>query len=200
MKETISTGITETIPTFEEVWKSHKNLIYKIMLKMNVDNQHKDDLIQCGKIGIHRAIATYQPEKGGKFISWVITYVKKEMIEYLNQNLRIVRIPVNQLKNKERLPQPTDTIYSLDEPFQDSGDSLYSTIAYDDEEYTETDTSLLKEAISTLKPQWQTIMSMISEGKEIKEIAEYLGISRQAAYQQKEKAIKQLQKIMVKSK
>jgi len=199
MKELISTGITETIPTFEEVWKSHKNLIYKIMFKMNVGDQHREDLIQCGKIGIYRAIETYQPNKG-KFISWVITYVKKEMMDHINQNIRIVRIPVNKIYDKERQSQPTDTIYSLDDTYLDTGEAIYQTIAYDDEEYTETDTSQLKEAISMLKPQWQTIMSMTAEGYDGKQIGEYLGISRQAVSQQKERAIKQLQEIMIKTK
>ena len=194
------TGVTETIPTYDEVWNTYKNLIYKIMLQMNVGDQHREDLIQCGKIGIHRAIQTYQPEKGGKFISWVITYVKKEMIEHINQNIRIVRMPVNQIYNKERESQPTDTIYSLDDTYLDTGEAIYSTIAYDDEEYIETDTSQLKKAISQLKPQYQIIMNMFAEGKDGQEIAQHLGISREAVRQQKDLAIKKLQEIMIKTK
>ncbi len=192
------TGITETIPTYDEVWGKYKNLIYKIMLQMNVGDQHREDLIQCGKIGIHRAIQTYQPEKGGNFISWVITYVRKEMIDHINQNIRIVRMPVNQIYNKQREAQPTDTIYSLDDTYIDTGEALYSTIAYDDTEYIETDTSLLKQAISKLKPQYQIIMNMVAEGYDGKQIGEHLGISREAVRQQKDLAIKKLQEIMIK--
>ncbi len=197
MKATISTGITET---FETNWEKYKNMAYKLYLSFNVDSSHREDLIQCSKIGLYKAINTYKEGAGSTYTSWVWTYMRKEMLNYINQNIRIVRIPTNKIYDKERQPQPTDYIQSLDDTYFDTGEALYSTIAYDDEEYTETDTSLLKQAISTLKPQWQTIMSMTAEGYDGKQIGEYLGISRQAVSQQKEKAIKQLQEIMIKTK
>ena len=188
-----------TIPTFEEVWSTHKNLIYKLANQFNAGNEHRSDLVQCGRIGIYRAIQTYQPEKGGKFISWMITHVKKEMINYLNDNLRTIRIPVSQLRQQDRETFPTENVHSLDDTIYDDAQPLYSTIEADNEEYTETDTTPLKKAISMLKPQWQTIMTMVSEGYNNTEIAKHLGISKEAVRQQRDKAVAKLREIMVQS-
>jgi len=198
--KTISTGITETVSTFETNWELYKNMAYKLYLSFNVDSSHREDLIQSSRIGLYKAMNTFKDGAGSTFTSWVWTYMRKEMIEYINQNIRIVRIPVNEIRNKERQNQPTDYINSLDDTYLDNSEPLYSTIAYDDEEYEETDTTPLKKAISQLKPQWQSIMNMFAEGYDGKQIGEHLGISRQAVSQQKELAIKKLQEIMVKTK
>jgi len=198
--KTISTGITETVSTFETNWELYKNMAYKLYLSFNIDSSHREDLIQSSRIGLYKAMNTFKDGAGSTFTSWVWTYMRKEMIEYINQNIRIVRIPVNEIRNKERQNQPTDYINSLDDTYLDNSEPLYSTIAYDDEEYQETDITPLKKAISQLKPQWQTIMNMIAEGYDGKQIGEHLGISRQAVSQQKELAIKKLQEIMIKTK
>ncbi len=198
--KTISTGITETVSTFETNWELYKNMAYKLYLSFNVDSSHREDLIQSSRIGLYKAMNTFKDGAGSTFTSWVWTYMRKEMIEYINQNIRIVRIPVNEIRNKERQNQPTDYINSLDDTYLDNSEPLYSTIAYDDEEYEETDTTPLKKAISQLKPQWQSIMNMFAEGYDGKQIGEHLGISRQAVSQQKELAIKKLQEIMIKTK
>jgi len=198
--KTISTGITETVSTFETNWELYKNMAYKLYLSFNVDSSHREDLIQSSRIGLYKAMNTFKDGAGSTFTSWVWTYMRKEMIEYINQNIRIVRIPVNEIRNKERQNQPTDYINSLDDTYLDNSEPLYSTIAYDDEEYQETDITPLKKAISQLKPQWQTIMNMVAEGYDGKQIGEHLNISRQAVSQQKELAIKKLQEIMIKTK
>jgi RNA polymerase primary sigma factor len=195
MKETSSTGITDT---FETNWVQYKNMAYKLFLSFNIDSSHREDMIQCSKIGLYKAMNTYIEGAGSTFTSWVWTYMKKEMIEYINQNVRTIRIPVSQLKIEDREPLPTEFVHSLDVSIYDDGEPLYSTIPYDDEEYEETDTSALKKAISTLKPQWQTIMNMLSEGHTMVEIGQHLGISKEAVRQQKENALKKLREIMIK--
>lgn len=142
--KTISTGITETISTFETNWEQYKNMAYKLYLSFNVDSSHREDLLQSSRIGLYKAMNTFKEGAGSTYTSWVWTYMRKEMIEYINQNIRIVRIPVNELRNKERQFQPTDYINSLDDTYLDNSEPLYSTIAYDDEEYQETDITPLK--------------------------------------------------------
>jgi RNA polymerase sigma factor (sigma-70 family) len=184
--------------TFEEHWDDYKNMAFKLYLSYNVDSSHREDLIQAARIGLHRAIQTYKEDAGSTFISWIYTYMKKEQIEYINQNIRTVRIPVSQLRIEDRQTHPTENISSLDTSIYDDGEPLYSTIEYDDTEYTETDTSGLKKAISTLKPQWQIIMNMVSQGFDNKQIGEHLGISREAVRQQRDNAMKKLKEIMIK--
>ena len=187
-----------TIPTFEEVWDSHKNLIYKLALSFNAGNEHRSDLVQCGRIGIHRAIQTYQPEKGGKFISWVITHVKKEMINYLNDNLRTIRIPVSQLRQQDRETFPTENMHSLDDSIYDDGEPLYSTIAYEEETHEINPFILhLRHFLPKLKVSYQNILNLrYMQEKTYDEIAEELDVSKENIRQLHDKAINQLQELM----
>ena len=184
-----------TIPTFEEVWDSHKNLIYKLALSFNAGNEHRSDLVQCGRIGIHRAIQTYQPEKGGKFISWVITHVKKEMINYLNDNLRTIRIPVSQLRQQDRETFPTENMHSLDDSIYDDGEPLYSTIAYEEETHEINLFILyLRHFLPKLKESYQNILKLrYFEEKTYEEIADELNMTRENVRQLHDKAINTLQ-------
>jgi RNA polymerase sigma factor (sigma-70 family) len=190
---------TTTNVTFEEYWTKYKSMAYKLALSFNLQtNNEREDLIQCARVGLHLAMNTYVQGAGSTEASWVWTYMRREMVNYLNDNLRTIRTPVNKLRDKEREPQPTDYVYSLDDVYEDSGEPLYSKIAYDDTQYNEEDTSGLKKAIMQLKPQWQTIMSMLGEGHTMVEIGQHLGISKEAVRQQKEKALAKLREIMIK--
>lgn len=190
--------MTASTTTFEEHYNQHKAMLFKMANSFNLPNDQRDDLMQCGRIGIHRAMQTYKEDGGSTMTSWIYVYAKKEMVDYVNQNYRTIRLPVSQLRLEEREQFPTEFVTSLDTSIYDDGEPLYSTIAYDYEEYNETDTSGLKKAIMQLKPQWQTIMSMLGEGHTMVEIGQHLGISKEAVRQQKEKALAKLREIMVK--
>lgn len=66
-----------------------------------------EDLIQAGNIGLVDAAKKFDPSMGFKFISFAVWHIRKEMISFLSQNSRTVRIPDNkiQLMSKAREAQ-----------------------------------------------------------------------------------------------
>lgn len=184
--------------TFEEHWDDYKNMAFKLYLSYNVDSSHRDDLIQAARIGLHRAIQTYKEDAGSTFITWVFTYMKKEQIDYINQNIRTVRIPVNVLRNKEREPEPTEYMDSLDTSIYDDGEPLYSTIQYEDDiEEINPFILQLRHYLPQLKERYQTILKLrYMEEKTFEEVAEQLGVTRENIRQLHDKAINQLQLLM----
>jgi RNA polymerase primary sigma factor len=66
-----------------------------------------EDLIQAGNIGLVDAAKKFDPSMGFKFISFAVWHIRKEMIAFLSQNSRTVRIPDNkiQLMSKAREAQ-----------------------------------------------------------------------------------------------
>jgi len=181
---------------FEKLYSKNRGFIIKQALSFKVGEIHKEDLIQCGRIGLHSAIQTYQEDKG-YWSSWMTIYIRKEMMSYINSNVRTVRLPESIIYKKDREEFATENMYSLDDTVLDTGEPLYSTISYEESDYKEINTESLKKAILQLKPQWQTIMNMTADGKMLKEIAEHLNITKQAVSTQKASAIKMLQKIMI---
>jgi len=189
------------ISTFETNWNQYKNMSYKLYLSFNVDSSHREDIIQCSRIGLHKAMETFKEGAGSTFTSWVWTYMKKEMIDYINQNIRTIRIPKNKIYDKERQSQPTDYLYSLDDTYLDTGEAIYSNIEYKEEDNSMDDQqelvrALLKKYLSQLKTQYQKILSMrYIEDMSFPEIGNELKISTEAVRQQHDKAISKLQEL-----
>lgn len=55
------------------------------------------DLINEGNIGLIMAARKFKPEMGFKFISYAVWYIRKVILEFLNKNGRLVRLPDNKI-------------------------------------------------------------------------------------------------------
>lgn len=53
------------------------------------------DLINEGNIGLLEAAETFDPTTGFKFISYAVWHIRKNMLKYLNDNSRTVKLPQN---------------------------------------------------------------------------------------------------------
>jgi RNA polymerase primary sigma factor len=54
-----------------------------------------EDLIQAGNIGLVDSSRKFDPSRGFKFISFAVWHIRKEMLLFLSQNSRTIRIPEN---------------------------------------------------------------------------------------------------------
>ena len=52
-------------------------------------------MIAQGNIGLVHAAHTFDPSRGFKFISYAVWHIRKEILLYLSQNMRTVKIPQN---------------------------------------------------------------------------------------------------------
>ncbi len=192
--------------SFEDEYAKQKNQIYKQWLKFNLPNQYRDDVLQAGKIGLYLAMETYNQEKG-VWSTWMIMYIRKEMMMFINRELRTVRLPEKQIYENHHQHNPDGitsiSISSLDQPIneEESTETYADALADPDQKEFEFDTSdaireLLIQHLSKLKPSYQNVIRMrYIEEKEYGEIAEILGISKEGVRDKNDRAIKQLQKM-----
>lgn len=66
------------------------------------------DLIQEGSMGLIHAITKYNPNKGCKFITYAIYWIRQFIIKALQYHSRTIRLPQNQLANYAKIKNETE--------------------------------------------------------------------------------------------
>ena len=74
-----------------------------------------EDLIGFGNIGLFTAAERFDPEKGFKFITYAVWYIRAEIQKALNDLSRVVRIPSHKTKTEQYSEQSTDVQIGDDE-------------------------------------------------------------------------------------
>lgn len=86
---------------------------------------HEPDLIQVCSIGLYNSIDTFDYRVGVKFITYARWQIHKEVTEYLQSNLRTIRLPANM---KEHIKYPTS--FSMDAEKQDDDNDFSSKLFF----------------------------------------------------------------------
>lgn len=91
----------------QKLVESNLRFVLSVAKMYSQDPVIVEDLIQAGNIGLVDASRKFDPSRGFKFISFAVWHIRKEMILYLSQSSRTIRIPENknQLLNKIREAQ-----------------------------------------------------------------------------------------------
>ncbi len=79
---------------YDTLIKANNRYLMKVAQSMNQDD-HYEDLLQAGRIGLFYASQNYNPAKGVPFIKYAGWWVRKEMLRYLTYNSRTIRLPQN---------------------------------------------------------------------------------------------------------
>jgi RNA polymerase sigma factor (sigma-70 family) len=185
--------------SIEDLLKQYQRYIIKVASTLTKDNYIKEELIQEASIGLWKAYINFN-EAEGSLHSYLISYIRGSMLNYLTNSTRTIKISANVIHETNRTEgkEIVKTI-SIDKE-NDEGHNLSETISIEEEDNSMDDQqelvrALLKQYLSQLKPKYQTILKLrYMEEKTIIEIGAELGISRQAVDQQLELAIHQLQK------
>jgi RNA polymerase primary sigma factor len=61
-----------------------------------------EELIAEGNYGICKAADRFKPDRGVKFISYAVWWIRQSILQALSDNTRTVRIPVNQIHNVQK--------------------------------------------------------------------------------------------------
>lgn len=87
----------------EELVRQNEGFIHAVMVNLKIqDKAHEQEYMQCGRIGLLRSLSKYDPSRGVKFLTYAKAWIKKEMLAYLNQNVKFqAEIPLTDLDNEE---------------------------------------------------------------------------------------------------
>ena len=182
---------------YKVYYDKYKNLIYKMAIKMNVGPTClRDDLVQCGKIGLITAIERFNPEGGSTLTSYVNIWVKKEMTDFLGNNLTTIRRPMH-LANTDDTIIPTISTSSIVGENEIVEDRIGGDVNGPDESLTDDEQlkiNIINATKLKLKPATQEVLRLrLEENLGWREIGEKLGITHQLAYDKYAAGIKKLQ-------
>lgn len=81
-----------------------RNLRFVVSVAKKYENENAPilDLINQGNLGLIEAANRYDPTTGNKFISYAVWWVRKEIMEYLNNSSRTIRLPMTRIAHITR--------------------------------------------------------------------------------------------------
>ena len=109
------------------------------------------DLIAEGNYGLLKAIKNFDWDKGFRFISYAVWWVKQSILQCLNENARTIRLPVNIIqelqREKKKISQEIEkwnsklamlpVTINYDRPINEEGDTLIDILVNPDAENPE---------------------------------------------------------------
>jgi RNA polymerase primary sigma factor len=164
------------------------NLRFVITVAKQYQNQGMElgDLIAEGNLGLMKAIKNFDWTKKLRFISYAVWWIKQSIIQSLNENSRIIRLPVNvvqDLQKAKKESQKNNTeldarftslpkVINLDMNINEEGDTLVDLIE-------NTNAVQPDEGFNTaeiLKQKLRDIMTLLDERERLI-VEDYFGLS-----------------------
>ena len=124
------------------------NLRFVITVAKQYQNQGMElgDLIAEGNLGLMKAIKNFDWTKKLRFISYAVWWIKQSIIQSLNENSRMIRLPVNVVQDLQRAKKEVESkggklderfellpsIIDLDMNINEEGDTLVDIIKNED--------------------------------------------------------------------
>jgi RNA polymerase primary sigma factor len=174
------------------------------------------DLISEGNLGLIKAAKRYNPSLGNKFISYAVWWIKQCILQCINDNSRMIRIPIN-LSNElikikkqlnydpEQTPLHHPTTVSYDDTLVNSDDEDYlpnrtfnDKELLPDEELIKKDTSLKQELFNSMFGLDNREKYIINEyflrddPRTLEEIGEAIDLTKERVRQIRDKSLRKI--------
>ena len=108
------------------------------------------DLIQEASFGLIEAAKKYDPDRGYKFISYAVWWIRQSIIRAISEQCRTVRVPMNQIANMNKINKAVDK-FEKEHQRKPSNDELEEEISIESDKISLTMASIGK-AISLDAP------------------------------------------------
>jgi RNA polymerase primary sigma factor len=147
-----------------------------------------EDLIGFGNLGLFDAANKFDPDKGVKFISFAVWYVRAEIQKALNDLSRVVRIPSHKTGTEDYSERSTDVKVGEDENSESYGDRYLQADSGPGANELADLRFELDRALSQLKPKQRTAIELhyglgIEYPRCMDQVAEELGVTGERARQ-----------------
>jgi RNA polymerase primary sigma factor len=147
-----------------------------------------EDLIAFGNIGLFEAVERFNPDKGVKFITFAVWYIRAELQKALNDLSRVVRIPSHRTATEEFSTKSIHTPVGDDENKETYADRYLQADSTKSARETADLQYDLQRALNQLKPkQAEAITRFYGIGLEypqcMDQIAEEMGVTNERARQ-----------------
>ena len=83
----------------EELVYRNLKFVVSVAKQYNIPNIKIEDLINEGNIGLVQAANKFEPNKGFKFISYAVWYIRRNINEYISKNNSMIRLPMNKIND-----------------------------------------------------------------------------------------------------
>lgn len=180
---------------YNELKYKYDRFIRVTAIRLDIDNSMFQELYQVGLIALYEAESKYKEEQG-TFHTFIMRYITYEMMDYLTNFSRTVRIPSNRLiEAKKDDSIQLKTSISINTPINEDY-TIEDTLGYEEIDDSLDDNqklirSRLREEMDKLKPQYQQIIWMYDVlSMTFQEIGDELKLTRENVRQQYVKAIK----------
>ncbi len=207
----------ETNEIYQEMLEG--NLRFVITVAKQYQNQGLDmaDLIAEGNLGLMKAIKNFDWTKKLRFISYAVWWIKQSILQSLNENSRMIRLPVNVVQDvnkiKKNSKDPDKDIFEkysvlpkttgLDNMINDDGDTLLNIIedtnsSSPDEVFNTKDEvkSILNDILDTLDERERIIIKeyygLTGTPRTLEDIGNDFKLTKERVRQIKEKALRKL--------
>jgi len=180
----------------EKLVKSNLRFVISVAKEYQNQGLPLADLIAEGNVGLIKAAHKFDPERGFRFISYAVWWVKQSIIQSLNDHARTVRLPVNVTNNMSKLKKEVSSFEqehgrkpidgemdltglnqpfctSLNETINEDGDEMLDIIA--DNSFDRPDEAFQKPS-DMLKGELEKTLSVLS-GREREIIELYFGLN-----------------------
>ena len=211
-------------PSLEEIQKVHLELLegnLRFVISVAKDYQGQgislSDLIAEGNYGLLKAIKNFDWNKGFRFISYAVWWVRQSILQSLNENARTIRLPVNIIQelHRERKKAAQEiqiwdtklsrlpTTINYDRPINEEGDTLIDILVNKDADNPE---DIFADEVN-LKDELYKLMSSLDEREKniiidyyglcgtpmtLQEIGDGLSLTKERVRQIKEKVLRKL--------
>lgn len=188
----------DSVQAKNEIIESNLKFVFNVAKKYKGKGVPLEDLISEGNIGLTKAIDKFDNERGIKFISYAVWWIKQSIQECLNKRSKVV---FNEVSEEENVK-----VIKCENVFDDEivEYSYETTTEYDDmmNELNDSKKNIIVKLLNKLPSRGKQIIKLYygldgEKEKNLEEIGNELGITKERVRQLKEKSLKILRSEML---